>query len=402
MAKYTQEELEIILKGMVEEVVGTVSNEHAKKIEDAVTLKFAELAKGLDKKDTGSDTTDNSPKFKSLGEQLASVVQASRPGGPVDVRLKAPDGMNESVPSEGAFLVQPEFSSEMIQNAHQTGLLYGKCKKLPLGNSNSLTLNGVDETSRVNGSRWGGIQIYWSDEAGTVTATKPKWRQMNLKLKKLMGVCYITDELLQDTTALQSWIMQAFSEEFGFKMDDGIYRGTGAGQLLGILNSPCLVTQAAEGGQAADTVIYENLLNMWNRMPDINRRRAEWYANQDAEVQLDQMYLATGVSGVPVFMPAGGITGTSPATIKGRPINYIEQCSALGDVGDIMLADLQSYLIIDKNAMSSDSSIHVKFLYDEMTFRFIYRVDGQPLWHNTLTAYKGGTTRSPFVTLASR
>jgi HK97 family phage major capsid protein len=88
--------------------------------------------------------------------------------------------------------------------------------------------------------------------------------------------------------------------------------------------------------------------------------------------------------------------------LKARPVNIVEQCQALGTLGDILLLDLSQYLVIDKGAMQSAESIHVRFVNDEDTFRFTYRVDGQPLWSTTLTSFNSGTTRSPFVGLASR
>ena len=86
----------------------------------------------------------------------------------------------------------------------------------------------------------------------------------------------------------------------------------------------------------------------------------------------------------------------------GRPIVPLEQCSSLGAVGDIILGDMSQYLLIDKGGINSASSIHVRFLYDESVFRFIYRVDGQPIWNKPITPYKGSNTLSPFVTLAAR
>ena len=80
----------------------------------------------------------------------------------------------------------------------------------------------------------------------------------------------------------------------------------------------------------------------------------------------------------------------------------LEQCSAAGDLGDIILLDPTQYLLIDKGGINAASSIHVRFLYDENVFRFIYRVDGQPIWNKPLTPYKGSATVSPFVTLAKR
>ena len=89
-------------------------------------------------------------------------------------------------------------------------------------------------------------------------------------------------------------------------------------------------------------------------------------------------------------------------TLMGRPVIAIEQCPTLGTVGDIIAADLSQYLGITKGGLQSASSMHVRFLYDEMTFRFVLRVDGQPLWSSALTPFKGSDTQGPFVVLATR
>jgi HK97 family phage major capsid protein len=74
----------------------------------------------------------------------------------------------------------------------------------------------------------------------------------------------------------------------------------------------------------------------------------------------------------------------------------------LGTVGDIILADFSQYAIVRKGGLNSASSIHVKFLTDEMTFKFSMRVNGKPMWKNVLTPAKGSNTLSPFVTLQTR
>jgi len=245
--------------------------------------------------------------------------------------------------------------------------------------------------------------VYWEHEGATKTETQPELRQIELTLKKLIGLCYATDELLQDATALEAVIMQAFSEEFGFRVDDAIINGNGAVQMLGILNSPALVTVNAEGGQAADTIIYENIVSMWSRMYGPSRLNAAWYINQDIEPQLYTMSLAVGTGGQLVYLPPGGASGTPYATLFGKPVIPIEQASTVGTVGDIILADMSQYLLADKGGVQSDRSIHVKFTTDETTFRFVYRVDGQPWWSSALTPKSGSAnTLSPFVALASR
>jgi HK97 family phage major capsid protein len=342
----------------------------------------------------------NIGKFANFGEQLKAVYNAAQPNRPVidDRLLNTASGANESVPSDGGFLVQTDFASELLKHAFETGILAPKCKKIPISTgANGLKINALDDSSRANGARWGGIQTYWENEADELVSSKPKFRTMDLSLKKLTGLCYATDELLQDAAALQSVITQGFAEEFGFKIDDTILNGTGSGQPLGILNSTALVTVAKETDQSAKITV-ENLIKMWSRCWGRSRANAVWYINQELEPYLYTLQ----VGDKPVYIPAGGLSEKPYGTLFGRPVVPIEQCSAAGTVGDIILGDLSQYLLIDKGGINSASSIHVRFLYDESVFRFIYRVDGQPIWNKPITPYKGSSTLSPFVTLAAR
>lgn len=338
--------------------------------------------------------------FRNLGEQLMAVYRSASPGGRIDARLstRAASGLNESNPSDGGFLVQQDFVSTLLKRTYETGILASKVKKIPIsGNANGLKINSVDEESRANGSRWGGVQTYWESEADQMSSSKPKFRQMELSLKKLTGLCYATDELLQDAAALESVIKEAFAEEFGFKIDDSILNGNGGGQPLGILNSSALVTVAKEANQT-EKITVENLIKMWNRLWSRSRANSVWYINQELEPYLYTLKLGDK----PVYIPAGGLSEKPYGTLFGRPVVPLEQCNAAGEAGDIILADIGQYLLIDKGGINQASSIHVRFLYDENVFRFIYRVDGQPIWNRPLTPYKGSSTVSPFVALAKR
>ena len=346
-------------------------------------------------------------RFDSFGDFLMAVRQAEVRGGNVDPRLyevRAATGMGEAVPADGGFLVQTDFSAQLLTRAYETGVLVSKVTRMPLsGNSDSIKVNAIDETSRATGSRWGGVQVYWKDEGSAATNKKPKFRQIKLEVNKLIGLCYATDELVADAAALESVIMQAFGEEFGFVLDDAIMNGDGAGKPLGILNGGGLVTVAKETGQAATTLVAENIENMYARMWGRSKRNGVWFINTDVWPQLFRLNHAIGTSGVPVFMPPGGISNSPFGSLFGRPIQDLEQCQTLGTKGDIYFADLSQYVLADKGAMQTASSMHVKFIEDEMTFRFTYRVDGQPIWNSPLTPYKGtANTLSPFITLAAR
>ena len=362
--------------------------------------KFMVVDTVKDREPIQNEPVKDEKRFNSFGEQLMAVYRAAAPDGKVDSRLttRAALGLNESLPSDGGFLVQKDFVLELLKRTYETGILASRVRRIPIStNSNGLKINAVDETSRANGSRWGGVQTYWENEAEQIVASKPKFRTMDLSLKKLTGLCYATDELLQDAAALESVIRQAFAEEFGFKIDDAIINGTGSGQPLGILNSDALVKVPKDNGQT-DIITVENLLNMWARLWARSRSNAVWFVNQE----LEPILYTLKVGDKPVYIPAGGLSEAPYATLLGRPVVPIEQCSQVGEVGDIILADMSQYVLIDKGGINAASSIHVRFLYDENVFRFIYRVDGQPLWNKPLMPYKGSGAISPFVALAKR
>jgi len=341
--------------------------------------------------------------FKSLGEQLFSVAKSGR--GYTDPRLMEmkQTGMSEGVPADGGFLVQEDFASELLKLVFAEGEILSRVKRMPISaNSNSLRANYLDEGSRADGSRWGGVLAYWKAEGATKVASNPTFGQILLELHKLIGLCYATDELLQDAVALESIISWAFSMEFTYQLEAAIINGTGAGQPLGIVNAPAFIAIAEEAGQPADTIVSENIVNMWSRMYAPLRKNGVWLINQDCEPQLHSMYVAVGATGVPVYLPAGGLSGAPYGTLYGRPVIPVEHCQTVGTVGDIIFADLSQYWMIDKGGMQQASSIHVQFVTDETCFRFVYRTDGQPSWPGVLTPQNSAVTLSPFIGIESR
>jgi HK97 family phage major capsid protein len=346
--------------------------------------------------------------FKSFGDQLLAIKRAALAPADVDPRLKAiqtkATGASETVGSEGGFLVQQDFAKEMLNRMYNTGQILSRVNQRALGaNANGLVVNVVNETDRAVGSRFGGVRAYWLNEGGSLTKSKPAYRRFSLNLEKLIGLYYATDELMQDDTALGGEVNDMFVKELQFAAEDSIVNGTGAGYPLGVLNSDATVSVSKETGQAAATIVSQNISKMWARMWAPDRANAAWFINQEAEPQLDSLYLAVGVGGVPVYMPANGLSSSPYGTLKGRPVIPVEYCAALGTAGDILLANFANYRWIDKAGIQSASSIHIKFESDEMTFRWVWRCNGAPFDVAPLTPYKGtSSTLGHFVTVAVR
>lgn len=345
--------------------------------------------------------------FACLGDQLQAIANVTKSGreDPMlhwEQLAPATGGAQAGVPSDGGYLIQKDFLVDLM-NAMTEQSTLPPVRTIPIGpNSDGLKLSVVDETSRATGSRWGGVQVYWGAEADEAPAKKPKFRVMELELKELIGLAYVTNKLLQDASALEAVFVQAFSEEMTFMKEDARINGTGAGQPLGILPANSTIEVAAETGQAANTLLYENVVNMWSRMWARSRANAVWLINQDVEPQLLSMTLNAGVGGHPVYLPPGGLSAAPFGTLMGRPVIPSEYCQTLGTKGDVILWDPTQYVEIEKGGMQADQSIHVRFTTNENTFRFITRVDGQPLWNSALTPFKGTNTKSPQVVLATR
>jgi len=274
--------------------------------------------------------------------------------------------MSAGVDADGGFLIPEGFSATLMEKVYQIADIVGRCTRIPMSGVESIKIPYVNETSRADGSRQGGVRVYRKAEAAQATATKPSLGQVRLELHKLMGFIYDTDELLKwSSVSMEPLLTALFGREFAFAIQDELINGSGAGQMLGVMNAPCLVTVAKDAGQPADTITVNNLDNMWSRMYGPCRSNAVWLINQDVEPQLSQLSLAVGTGGLPVYLPAGGLSGSPFGTLKGRPVLPIEQCDTLGDLGDIVLADFSQYLYAeDTDGIVGATSIHLRFLQE--------------------------------------
>jgi hypothetical protein len=80
----------------------------------------------------------------------------------------------------------------------------------------------------------------------------------------------------------------------------------------------------------------------------------------------------------------------------------VEQCQTLGTPGDIILFDPTQYLMATKGGIQAASSMHVRFLTDEMTYRWIIRRDSSLWWKSAVAPAHGVNSFSPVLALAAR
>jgi HK97 family phage major capsid protein len=338
--------------------------------------------------------------FKSLAENLIAIkdfdTSHGRNEAPRLKGLKAIVGAGESIASDGGSLLEPSLTSEFLMPIHETGPFSAGVSTRPVGtNSNSGWIDGVDETSRATGSRYGGIRGYRVAEGDAFTASKPAFRQIQWKLKKYGVLVYGTDELLADAAQFAAVVNQGAREELAFMVNDDIMNGLGVSGALGFMNSGALIAVSRTSGSL---VLHDDIVNMFARLTPSSKSRSVWYVHPEVTPQLDKLYFTGSTN---VLSPYVGYTASGARTLYGRPVVETEFNAALNTTGDIVLADMSQYLFWEKGGVQEAASIHVQFLTDQTVFRFIYRCDGQTLHASALTPYKGTTTTSPFVVLGS-
>jgi HK97 family phage major capsid protein len=346
--------------------------------------------------------------FAHFGAFLGAVRNAVIRPGALDERLSlsaaASTYANESVGADGGYLVPPQYATEIMSLIESGESLLARTRQIPVtGNEFSMPVN------ETTGHATTGVQAYWDSEADTINQTKPAFSNRSVKLNRLTAFVPVTEEALEDSAALGSWIQLEAGEKMAFKVTDAILNGTGAGQPLGVLGAPCLVTVAKETSQAASTVLAANVLKMWSRMPSRNRANAVWVINQDVEALLPQMAVAVknvagteNVGGFPIFIPPGGLTGSQYGTLLGRPIVMTEASPALSSAGDVLLADFSQYITITKGAVRADQSMHFFFDQNMRAFRFVMRMGGMPWLSGAIARKNGSNTLSHFVALGAR
>lgn len=342
--------------------------------------------------EVGASATDRFGGFKNSGEFLNAVRDAAR--GVIAPQFQ--NVMYEKSGEDGGFLVPEEISTTILKKLEVQESLLARVRKFQVG-GNALTLP-VDESQPWNS----GVQAYWTAEGAPITESKPAFKDAHLRLHKLAALVKATDELLDDAVALESYIKTAAPDAIMHKVNAAIISGDGVGKPQGILNSAFTVTVAKESGQAADSIVADNIVKMYSRMIPAARAGAVWFVNAGAEEALNGLKNSNGDY---IYLGAGTGLNQSPyATLLGRPvIPMMSSLPGIGDTGDIVFANLDYYwAILKSGGIKSATSIHLHFDREITAFRFSMRIDGKVPFTSPVTTEYGSYQMSAFVKLADR
>ena len=280
-------------------------------------------------------------------------------------------GLSEGVAADGGVLVPVEYAATVIEFATMQSPILSRVWQLPLS-SNVLKIPRLVQAA---GSYFGGLTLYWADEAELKTKTKPKFQQLTFTAKKLIGLCYLTDELIADSMInITNYITGLFTRAFQYEMERVVLSGSGVGQPLGVVNDPSVNIVART---TAGTVGYTDVVNLDNAL-DENFRDLTWICRKTTQ---NTLMALRDTNQRPIFMADYAVFSGQPLhppTMISYPVMRTRNTPALGGQGDLILGDLSMYLWTPRQALTIDTSMHSRFEYDETGIRFVARMDGKP------------------------
>lgn len=336
--------------------------------------------------------------FADLGDFARAVAASCREGSGIDERLRivgAPTTPAKGFADDGGYAVPAGMRDEIWAE------VYGaKDDVVSLVDQEPTNSNAV-EIVKDETTPWGstGVRAYWGAEGAQLTASQMDLSGELVRLHKVHALVNASSEILEDGPRLARRLQVAAPAAIRYTIGDAIINGNGVGKPMGVLNAGSLVTVAKETNQTANTIVDDNITKMYSRLLAGAASRAVWLVNQDTFTQL----AALTIGDQPVWLPPNGLVGGPLGTLLGRPVYSIEQCATLGTVGDIILMDPMGYYMpVKAGGTRFDSSMHLYFDYDVMSFRWTFRCGGRPYLSNAITPAKGSNTRSQIIALATR
>jgi len=332
--------------------------------------------------------------FADLAEFATTVREASVHGGVVDSRLVAgPDTHIGAGASGEGFTVPPQYTNRIWDLVSDLNPVFDLCDVEP---TNQRQINmSADETTP-----WGatGVKSYWRAEAGKMKPSRMADSGRSVVVQDLYAFVEATEELLQDSPRLANRLEMKAAQAIDWTLDEAVINGDGVGKPLGWRKSKALVIVPKKSGQAAGSIVADNILKMFERFMMVPGDSPLWIANTNTLSQLATITIGDR----PAWLPGSGLAGAPLGTLMGIPVRFDEHAETVGSEGDLQLVSPQGWYGARRSNTQFARSIHLYFDQGIEAFRWTVRVGGQPHLSKPVTPAKSAGAKSHFVTLATR
>ncbi len=291
--------------------------------------------------------------------------------------------------AQGGFLVPEQFSTQLLQIGPQDAIVRPRATVIPAGSPPDAPITfPVLDHSGARGV-YSGVTVVWIGEGEQKPPTEPAFREITITPREVAAHTVVTDKLLRNTEAASVVVRTLLRRAILAAEDVAFLSGLGVNQPVGIIGHGSAINVVRAG---ANQISYADVVGMYARAKFGGPLC--WIASPTTLPQL--MRMTDGAQGL-IWQP--NARDGAPGTLLGLPVFLNERSPVLGQVGDLILADLQYYLIKDGSGIYISASEHVQFINNKTVIKAFWNVDGQPWLTSPLLLEDGVSTVSPFVIL---
>lgn len=359
-------------------------------------IDFARATLENEQRATGAGAGDEPEATGTEFREFGDFVQAVRwnPSDPALHRREAPKGvegrvMSMGVGAAGGFIVPEQFQTVIRQIDPQAAVVRPRAQVIPAGDppDAAITIPALDQSGAKG--VYSGVVVQWLAEGATKPETEPELREIKLEPQEVAAYVVLTDKLLRNSAAAGALVTSLLRRAIMAAEDFEFLRGSGVGKPLGIIGHPAAINVTRAG---AGAIAYADIVSMYSQLKFGGR--AVWVASQTT---LPQLMVMVDTGNHLIWQPSA--REGAPGTLLGLPLIINERSPVLGAQGDLMLVDLDYYLIKDGSGIAIAASEHPRFTQNQTIIKAWWNVDGQPWLNTPLLQEDGVSTVSPFVVL---
>ena len=297
--------------------------------------------------------------------------------------------MSMGVGAAGGFIVPEQFRETLLKIEPQAAIFRPRAQVIPAGSppDSAITMPALDQ-SGVKGV-YSGVTVNWIAEAGDKPVTEPSLLEVKLEPCEVAAHVVVTDKLLRNSAAAGALISSLLRKAIIAAEDVAFLRGTGVGQPAGVIGHGSTINIARAG---AGLIAYADIVNMFASF--MFGGQPVWIGSQSI---LPQLMALADVGNHIIWQP--NARDGAPGSLMGFPLILNARSPVLGAQGDLILVDLDYYLIKDGSGIAVDMSDGYYFKNNKTIIKAWWNVDGQPWMTTPLLLEDGASTVSPFVVL---
>lgn len=283
------------------------------------------------------------------------------------------DYLQESVSTDGGFLVPDEWDSQLLTSIED------ECVMRQLGTT--ITTSGLHRIN-VAGSRPTGA---WLDEGDTLNFTDTSFSQITLDAYKLQVGTTVTNELLEDNKYdLESHLIREFAREFAAKEEDAFLNGaTDTHTPTGLFVTATADTDSVVTTSGAN-IAADDILNLVYKLDRGYRKKAVFILN-DATLAIIRKFKTTDLGYI--WQPS--YQAGEPDMLLGYKVytsTYAPKIAANTSV--VAFGDMSAYTIAERGSRRF-YTLRESFMTRDMTgFALLERVDGKLIDKNAVKVLK--------------